>query len=110
MTPDDAWRILGVVPASVYARIIDRPRHERAVAAEEELIEARRLARQLQGRCHPDRSKDGDEKRFREISEALETLVHATENFKIRLAEVISEEESAIARKSRTAVFIRMEK
>lgn len=111
MTPaHNAWKILEIDPDGVFGRIASRPRAERADAAEVELEVARRRARELMIKYHPDKNP-GDpaaEAKFKEVQAAIQLLVDSTQEFRQKLIEVLEEDARCKAERQKNAVFIKI--
>jgi hypothetical protein len=106
----DAWRTLEIDPDGVFGRIASRPRAERADAAEVELEVARRRARELMIKYHPDRNQ-GDsaaEAKFKNIQAAIQLLVDSTQEFRRKLIEVLEEDARRKLDRQKNAVFIKI--
>ncbi len=96
----NAWLILGKDPEAVFAAI---PRAERAAAAAEDLVEARKLAKALMALHHPDRG--GDPEKFRMVGRALASIEEHVDGFSRALAEA---ERAAGLREEKRPVFIKL--
>lgn len=72
MPLDRAWTVLGRNPRAVAAGVAALPRERRLEAIKAALEEAKKLARALMVKHHPDRG--GDPALFREVGEALASV------------------------------------
>jgi hypothetical protein len=110
VTAHDAWKILEINPDGVFGRIASRPRAERADAAEVELEVARRRARELMIKYHPDRNPDNPvaEAKFKEVQAAIQLLTDSTQEFRRKLIEVLEEDTRRKTERQKNAVFIKI--
>lgn len=101
----DAWKILGIDPEPIYARLAALPRSARAAAARADLIAARKAAKVLMAANHPD--KGGDPNRFKEVNDSLISLEAHVEGF----ARAVEESEARRTERSENRpVFIKIGK
>ena len=101
----DAWRVLGMDPESIYARLAAVPRAARAAAARADLVVARKAAKALMAASHPD--KGGSPDRFKEVNDALISLEAHVEGF----ARAVEESEARRAERLESRpVFIKIGK
>jgi len=102
LSAHEAWTILGKDSKKVLQRLASIPRAQRVEAAEQDLEEAKKIAKKLRGVHHPDRG--GDTEIFKRIGAALEALEYHTEEFKRKMK--LFEDQSA--EKESRRVFIRL--
>lgn len=98
----EAWAVLGKDPAAVFARLAALPRSSRAAAAEQDLAEARKLAKTMMAAHHPDRG--GDPEKFRRVNDALASIEAHTADFIKRITEA---EQGDGTPQKRRSVFIK---
>jgi hypothetical protein len=110
MTLYEAWKILGINLEEVASRIISRPRIDRGKAAEVEFDIAKKYARNLMAKYHPDRNLDNIEAqtKFKDVQNALEVINKATEEFVQELQSVLEEEAQHKLKRQKNAVFIKL--
>lgn len=94
---DKAWRLLGRDPAAVAARVAALPRERRVGALREAVEEAKKLARALMAKHHPDRG--GDPSKFRLAKAALESIEHHTDEYARKSEERAKQAEERAARR-----------
>jgi hypothetical protein len=79
MPIDIAWTTLGFDYTEVRSDLVNTPKGDRVEAVKNKLDEAKKMARQLLALHHPD--KGGDPKKFRRVSEAIQSIEATTEEF-----------------------------
>jgi thiamine biosynthesis lipoprotein ApbE len=92
-----AWRKLGFDFVSIMSELASLPRKERVSRAREMLDSAKKKARSLMGKYHPDRG--GDEAEFRAVADALQTIEDATDDFEKKMSRFVSDSETAASKK-----------
>lgn len=97
MPLERAWRLLGRSLAEISARVAALPRDKRLEALRGEVNEAKRLARDLMVKHHPDRG--GDPAKFKLAGDALASVEHHTEEFARKAVERAKAEEERAERR-----------
>jgi hypothetical protein len=93
----EAWSILGKDAKIIMIEVANLPRDKRAAALLIFVDEAKRLAKSLMAKHHPDRGGDGSE--FRRVQDALSAIVHHTDEFIKRIADISQKAEEMSARR-----------
>ena len=92
-----SWKKLGFDFVAVMSELSSLPRKERVPRAREMLESAKKKARSLMGKHHPDRG--GNEAEFRAVAEALRTIEDATDEFEKKMSRFVSDAEVAASKK-----------
>jgi hypothetical protein len=101
---DKAWAILGKDSKIIINHVIKYPFNDRVRVMDGILIQARKIAKALSAKNHPDVSNDVDaELRFKEIQLAIRSIEYHTERFKEKARSVLLEKENS---PSRTVIVI----
>jgi len=86
-----AWWTLGQDPKALIESMAKLPtRRERLEAAEKALDRAKKLAKEVSSRNHPDKhpGDPGASAKFREVQEALQSIIHHTAVLREKNAEL----------------------
>lgn len=105
MSLDRAWRLLGQDSSEIYSRILDKPKGERVEALRCEYLYAKKYAKVLMAKHHPDRG--GDPTKFRLIHEALSVIEFHTNEYERKYEEKRRSVEEAAERRG---VFIKVDR
>lgn len=94
---DQAWRELGRDLAAITSEVSKLPRDARVAALRGLAAEAKKLAKALMARHHPDRG--GDPARFMAVQAALESVEAHTEDYARKAEERAREAEERAAKR-----------
>jgi hypothetical protein len=97
MSIHEAWARLGKDANLIVNEVSKLPRSERSAALDKLTDEAKRLARPLLAKYHPD--KGGDVSNFRVIQDSVTAIVNHTNEFKKRVSEITKRSASIASRR-----------
>lgn len=91
MDISEAMNIIGIPPSSYFNRMASLTRKEQMDEASQMLTEARKKAKVLMAKHHPDRG--GDAEKFKKVNSAMQLIESQTETFIARLNKIVAESE-----------------
>lgn len=97
-----AWKLLGKSLPAILAEAKELRRDQRIPFLDERFVEAKKAAKGLMAKHHPDRG--GDPSEFKRVQEALRVVEEHTEGFRKKFAEAQAKREAENAEKR--SVFI----
>lgn len=97
-----SMRLLSISPDMFFAKMSLLTRKERIEYAKNMLVEAKKQAKLLMAKYHPDRG--GDAEKFKEINSALQNIEKETEAFIEKMNKIIIDAESRDAQKTKIII------
>ena len=104
MTLGEAWMVFGKDARDVLRDLSSKPRKERVALARTMLDEAKKMAKKLMAKHHPDRG--GDSKMFVRVQNAIASLEEHTNEFELRMQEAILRAEEKALKSNRVLIKI----
>lgn len=104
MTLGEAWAVLGRNAGEVLSELKSHPKAKRIELARDMLAEAKKTAKHLMAKHHPD--KGGDPSKFIAVQKAVSILEFHTAEFESRMTEAIKRLEE----KNRDRVVIKIDR
>jgi len=106
---DEAWGILGRDSQQIIRFVMGRTSlNDRVDAMDEILVRARKIARKLSARYHPDVNQNNPEAelKFKAIQQAIKSIEHHTEQFKSKASRIESDKRLEQMRSSKVTIVI----
>jgi hypothetical protein len=91
MTMEEALKIIGINPTDYFMKLSFLTRKERIVASTSMLAEAKKRAKHLMAKHHPD--KGGDIEQFKIVNSSIMTIEKETERFVTKMTKIIADAE-----------------
>jgi hypothetical protein len=98
MTVWDAWKLLGRDPQIIAGMLQESSLQNKAQIADDTLDTARKLAKKLMAKSHPDVNPDDPNAadKFKQIQDALSVIEVNTEDFKNKVGQAIEKKKNSV--------------
>lgn len=97
MTVWDAWKLLGRNPQIIAGMLQESSLQNKAQVADDALDMARKLAKKLMAKNHPDVNPDPNAAdKFKQIQDALAIIEVNTEDFKLKVDQAIEKKKNSV--------------